>query len=124
MALSAADEAAGTGSHRRVGRHYSRDMARVASLVVVACAVLVTACTAAHAPPVASGAGTSAQANGRSGQGGTPASPPPVRGAMYAGGGCSATPLLLGGRPLRIPRQSGMRLLSKDRRRGSCSVTP
>ena len=74
---------------------YSRDMARVASLLVMACAVLVTACTAGHAPPVASGAGTSAQANGRSGQGGTPASLPPVRGAMYAGGGCSATLLLL-----------------------------
>jgi len=73
-------------------------MARAASLVVAACAVLITACTAAHAPP-ATGAGTPAQPNGSTVQAGRPASPPPVRGAAYTSGGCGATPPVLGSAP-------------------------
>lgn len=66
-------------------------MARVASLVIAACAVLITACSASHAPLTA-GTGTPAQA-------GRPASPPPVQGAAHASGGCGATPLHLGSAP-------------------------
>lgn len=73
-------------------------MARVASLVVAACAVLITACTAAHAPP-ATRAGTPAQGNGSTAQAGRPAASPPVRGAAYTSGGCGATPLVLGSTP-------------------------
>jgi len=74
-------------------------MARIASLVIAACAVLVAACTAGRTPSAATRAGPSAQANSRSGQAGLPAGPPPVRGAAYAGGGCGATPLLAGAAP-------------------------
>jgi hypothetical protein len=77
---------------------YSHSMARVASLVVVACAVLITACTAARAP-LADGTGTPAQRNGSTVQAGGPASSRPVPGAAYASGGCGATPLLLGSAP-------------------------
>ena len=77
---------------------YSHGMTRVASLVVAACAVLITACTAGHAP-LAAGTGTPAQRNGSAAQAGRPASPPPVQGAAYASGGCGATPLLLGSAP-------------------------
>jgi hypothetical protein len=80
-------------------RFYSHGMARVASLVVVACAVLVTACTAGQSLPVTAAAGTSphsaAQVNGRS----VPAGPPPVQGAAYVSGGCGTSPLLLGAAP-------------------------
>jgi len=82
---------------------YSHGVVRVVSLVVVACAVLVTACTAGHPRPVAAGAGTpaqsTAQVNGRSAQTGVPAGPPPVRGAAYVSGGCGVSPLLLGAAP-------------------------
>src|SRR5215470_15237178 len=72
-------------------------MARVASLVIAACAVLITACTAGHAP-LAAGTGTPAQRNTSTAQAGRPASPP-VQGAAHASGGCGATPLLLGSAP-------------------------
>jgi hypothetical protein len=72
-------------------------MARVASLAVAACAVLVAACTAGRIPPPVTG--TRAQRNSGTAQGGRPASPPPVRGAAYTSGGCGATPLLLGSAP-------------------------
>jgi len=77
-------------------------MARVASLAVVACAVLVTACTAGHAPPTAAGASSAAAAGtsgAAAGASGAAAGRPPVRGAAYAGGGCGATPLLAGAAP-------------------------
>lgn len=65
-------------------RLYSHGMARVASVVAVACAVLVTACTAGHSPLVAAGAGTgsqsTAQVNGRSVQAGMSAGLPPAPG--------------------------------------------
>jgi hypothetical protein len=73
-------------------------MARVASLVLAACAVLITACTAGHAP-LATGTGTPAQRNGSTAQASNPVSPPPVQGAAYASGGCGATALLLGSAP-------------------------
>jgi len=75
-------------------------MTWVARLVVVACAVLVTACTAGHPSPVTAGAGTPAQGTAHvtsgSVQAGVPAGRPPVRGAAYASGGCGASPLLIG----------------------------
>lgn len=74
-------------------------MVRATSLVLAACAVLITACTAGHAP-LATGTGTPAQRNGSTAQAGVnPVSPPPVQGAAYASGGCGATPLLLGSAP-------------------------
>ena len=73
-------------------------MARAASLALAACAVLITACTAGHAP-LATGTGTPAQRNGSTAQASNPVSPPPVQGAAYASGGCGATPLLLGSAP-------------------------
>jgi len=73
-------------------------MARVASLVFAACAVLLTACTAGPAP-LAAGTGTPAQRNSSAAQAGRPVSAPPVPGAAYASGGCGATPLLLGSAP-------------------------
>jgi hypothetical protein len=73
-------------------------MARVASLVLAACAVLITACTAGHAP-LADHTGTSGQRNASIASASRPASPPPVPGAAYASGGCGATPLLLGSAP-------------------------
>jgi hypothetical protein len=74
-------------------------MARVASLVTAACAVLITACTAGHAP-LAAATGTPAQRTGSTAQADNrPASPPPVPGAAHASGGCGATPLLLGSAP-------------------------
>jgi hypothetical protein len=77
---------------------YSHGMARVASLVLAACAVLITACTAAQAP-LPAGTGTPAQPDGGTAPAGGPARPPPVPGAAYASGGCGATPLLLGSAP-------------------------
>ena len=77
---------------------YSDGMARAASLVLAACAVLITACTAGHSP-LATGTGAPAQRNGSTAQAGNPVSPPPVQGAAYASGGCGATPLLLGSAP-------------------------
>ncbi len=74
-------------------------MARIASVLAVASAVLLTACTAGHTRPAATAAGTPASANGRSGQAHLPANPAPVRGAAYASGGCGATPLLTGAAP-------------------------
>jgi len=57
---------------------YSRGMARVACLLVVACAVLATACTAGRTRLP---------------------HPPPVPGAAYTNGGCGATPLRHGPAP-------------------------
>jgi hypothetical protein len=78
-------------------------MTRVSGLVVVACAVLVTACTPGHVSSVAAGAGTPAQGTAKvtsgSVQAGVPAGRPPVRGAAYASGGCGASPLLVGAAP-------------------------
>jgi hypothetical protein len=74
-------------------------MIRVSSLVVVACAVLVTACTAGHTSPVTAGAGTPAQSTAQVTSGSVPAGRPPVRGAAYASGGCGASPLLVGAAP-------------------------
>ena len=94
---------AGCQGSAALERLYSHGMARVASVVAVACAVLVTACTAGHSPPVAAGAGTrsqsTAQVNGRGVQSGVPAGLPPVQGAAYVSGGCGASPLLLGAAP-------------------------
>ena len=75
-------------------------MARCASLALAACAVLLTACTASHAPLTTGTGGTPAQRNGGTAQAGRQlASPPPVQGAAYANGGCGVTPLLLGSAP-------------------------
>ena len=76
---------------------YSHGMARVASLVAAACAVLLAACTAGGTLPP-TGTGTPAQRNSSIAQAGRTASPP-VQGAAYASGGCGATPLLLGPAP-------------------------
>ena len=73
-------------------------MARVASLVLAGCAVLITACTAGHAP-LAAGTGAPAQRTAGTAQPGRPASPPPVPSAAYVSGGCGATPLLVGPAP-------------------------
>jgi hypothetical protein len=73
-------------------------MARVASLVLAACAVLITACTAGHAP-LAAHTATPGQRNASSAPAGRPARPLPVPGAAHASGGCGATPLLLGSAP-------------------------
>jgi hypothetical protein len=79
---------------------YSHDMARVASLVIAACAALITACSAGHAPLAATAStGTPARPAGSTAQAGRPASPPRVPGAARASGGCGATPLLLGSAP-------------------------
>ena len=70
-------------------------MARVASVAAVACAVLVTAWTAGHSPPVAAGAGTrsqsTAQETAAACSSGVPAGLPPVQGAAYVSGGCGAS---------------------------------
>ncbi len=83
-------------------RLYGHGMARLASMAVVACAVLVTACTAGHSAAVA-GAGTAsastAQAGSHSVQAGVPARRPPVQGAGHVSGGCGSSPLLLGAAP-------------------------
>src|SRR5215469_3475651 len=74
-------------------------MTRVARLAAVACAILVTACTAGHPQPAATGASTSAPVSTPSAGPPTPAGPPPVRGAVNTSGGCGATRLLRGAAP-------------------------
>jgi hypothetical protein len=61
------------------------------------CACVLTACTAGHPRPVATGTG--AATTGSNTVVGQPAGPPPVSGARYTGGGCGATRLLLGAAP-------------------------
>ena len=103
---------------------YSHRMARAAILVVAACSLFATACTAGHPAPAQTGVGTPAPATSLSAHANVSAGPPPVRApripvAVAARRQCSEDPLR-SGRPRRILHQSDMRSLSEDRLRGSC----
>jgi len=78
---------------------YSHRMAWAAILVVAACALFATACTAGHPAPAQTGVGTPAPATSPGAHANVSTGPPPVRGAAYTSGGCGATPLLRGPAP-------------------------